>query len=832
MEPDSISVADPNDHNPQPAPFVAPIVTTGETAIAVTAARECLHGQLLRERRKQFETEAEEPKSTCIDSAESATIHVGFDARALQSAHHQHRGIGRYVYESLSAQTRIGAEERGFAARYYFDVDVPTGRRLERFNEIAPLEAMSASSPGLAPDLWHIASPMEPDWGVDQLFPVPFRRSLLAVTCFDLIPLLMPERYLPTEGIRRSYDDRLELVRQADLVLCISQSTANDVRERLDVPASRIAVVGAGVSPVFNDKPDADFEALLDHHLGHVRRYLFLVGGEDPRKNIERGISAFAALPAPLRSDLHLVIGGFPQAGLEPRLAAMTDRLAITDRVIGLGRVSDSALKAIYQQAALVVFPSEYEGFGFPALEALRCGTDVVVSNTSSLIEVVPDPDRRFDPTSVRSITDCIARQLTGTPTSASDRTEWLLPHSWDAVARRTAVEFSRLISSKENNRLRRSARLAVVSPLPPARTGVADYVDGLRAGFTDYVSTTFFGEEGAPNAVPFGSFDDWEAVHGSFDGVLVQIGNNEAHLPALDLLRRHPGRCTVEVHDARLIGLYDQEGVRAGDLTGRWVPNTIRTLYGDTYADRVQGVNLLDPDQSQEAGVWLIREVCHLARRVVVHTTEARNVVLRDQPQTIVDVVPLSITRRTPPTTVPGFIATAGVVAKSKNLSVLLEAFTIANEARPGLTLGIIGPGVLDDAVGKQNVALKSLRDKGVLREYGHLARGAYFETLGSAAAVVQLRRSTNGEASAAVSDAIGLGRSVIGDQNSLAGAPAGAIRLTRGDANTVAAAILDALDSPDTESWIDNQQNGESVSPLTVARQLAEIALSRPEE
>ena len=834
VELDVVTVTETDDLTPrvaQPGDTERP---TDDTAIAVTPARDFRPGELLRERGRNLGGGVRTPNSGTSDSTHSSPRQVGFDTRALQSAHHQHRGIGRYVYESLSAQARMGAEERGFVARYYFDVDVPSGRRLERFNELTPIDPLSAAVPGPVPDLWHITSPMEPDWGVDQLFPAPFRRSLLAVTCFDLIPLLMPDRYLPTEGARRSYSDRLELVRQADLVLCISQSTADDVRERLDVRASRIAVVGAGVSPDFNATPDADFEALLDNHLGDVRRYLFLVGGEDPRKNLERGIDAFAALPASLRNDLHLVIGGLPQAGLAPPLAALTDRLAITERVIGLGRVSDRALKAIYQQAALVVFPSEYEGFGFPAVEALRCGTEVLVSNTSSLKEVVPDPDRRFDPTDTRSITDCIVRQLTGTPTSASERTQWLLPHSWDAVARRTAAELNHLVSSKGNSRLRRSARLAVVSPLPPARTGVADYVNGLRAGFSSHVSTTFFGADGASNALPFSSFDDWEAVHGSFDGVLVQIGNNEAHLPALDLLRRHPGRCTVEVHDARLIGLYDQEGVRAGDTSGTWVACAIRQIYGDRYVERVRSANLLDAAVSNRLGVWLIREVATLSRCVVVHNELARSVVLRECPTATVHVVPLAILRRKPAELKAFSVVTAGVVAATKGLDRLLLATSHVAKALPYVHLTVLGSGSLETAVGSSFRPLLELRATRALVETGFVGATEYLDTLGSAAVVVQLRSTTNGESSAAVADAIGLGRPVVGDRHALLGAPAEAVELIDGSVASIADALMNHLSGGKmpSPSWISDDEHAATRSPQAIARELARLTLERPKQ
>jgi glycosyltransferase involved in cell wall biosynthesis len=199
-------------------------------------------------------------------------------------------------------------------------------------------------------------------------------------------------------------------IRAAAHVITDSQSARGQIMERYNVPSPKITAIpigaGAGATPISEAEASAELEAL---HLPTNRAYLLAVGNLQPRKNLVRLVQAFRRLVTDRHLDLDLVIVGPRHFRADEALDAAR---AVGDRVHFTGYVTDRQLAACYQCSAAFVFPSLYEGFGLPALEAMAHGVPCVCSSAGSLPEICGEAAVYFDPMSVEDMTTAIERVL------------------------------------------------------------------------------------------------------------------------------------------------------------------------------------------------------------------------------------------------------------------------------------------------------------------------------------------------------------------------------------------------------------------------------------
>ena len=343
---------------------------------------------------------------------------VVLDLRALDNPEHRTRGIGRWVADYAAA---LAAGHGGLVGDAGGDARI--------YHVLSPFELAVPAG-----ELW-------PSWAAEG-------GLRLVVTLFDLIPLLFPGRYLTDVGQRRRYHARLELVRAADAVLAISETTRQDAISLLGLPPSRVVSVGTGVSPVFRPPPSR--EAGVVAALAAVPElrppFVLCVGGEDDRKNIEGVLRGYALAPPAVRAGFQLVVTCAMTPGYRSRLAALAGDLGVGEHVLLTGFVADEVLVALYQAASLLVFASLYEGFGLPVAEAMACGTPAIASGTSALAEVA-DPAGWFDPLDPAAIGAAIHRGLLDPATRAALQAAADRPApSWAGVADRSAEVYRRLL--------------------------------------------------------------------------------------------------------------------------------------------------------------------------------------------------------------------------------------------------------------------------------------------------------------------------------------------------------------------------------------------------
>ena len=238
----------------------------------------------------------------------------------------------------------------------------------------------------------------------DFLLP-PVRAGRRLVTIHDLSYLIYPElahpamyRYL-VRAVPRSLD-------RADHVIAVSESTKRDLIRLLGIPPERITVIAEGVDPVFRPDPEPSDPVVLAR-LGLPARYLLTVGTIQPRKNYTRLLEACERVWQQSPETPDLVIAG-QRGWLFEEFFRQLEASRFRSRVRVLDLVADADLPALYRGAEIFIYPSCYEGFGLPPLEALACGRPVICSNASSLPEVVGEAARLIDPLDVAALADAI----------------------------------------------------------------------------------------------------------------------------------------------------------------------------------------------------------------------------------------------------------------------------------------------------------------------------------------------------------------------------------------------------------------------------------------
>jgi glycosyltransferase involved in cell wall biosynthesis len=236
----------------------------------------------------------------------------------------------------------------------------------------------------------------------------PARASGTIVTVHDLSFRLHPEA--AHERLRRYLESAVpRSLRRAARVLADSASTADDLRRLMSVPPDKISVLYPGVGAQFRRVADAAQLASVGEKYALPPRFFMHVGTIEPRKNLERLMAAYRAVREERGEDAGgLVLAGKPGWLSDPILAAARS----TPGVMLTGPVADEDLPALYSAATALVYPTLYEGFGFPPLEALACGAPVITSNTSSLPEIVAGIGLMVDPLDRQVLAAALRRVL------------------------------------------------------------------------------------------------------------------------------------------------------------------------------------------------------------------------------------------------------------------------------------------------------------------------------------------------------------------------------------------------------------------------------------
>jgi len=359
---------------------------------------------------------------------------IGIDARKLKDF-----GIGSYIRNLLDAMSR-----RPEAARYRFRI---YARRADR--DVMPqlpanFEVVEEDAPGYSlAELTRFAFRLFRD-RLDLFhathYVLPPLRSRAVVTIHDIIHLLYPQ-FLPSRAalvyarvmIRRA-------LRRADRIITVSYNSKRDLVDYFGIVPARVDVIYNGVSPRFCADVSDEDRARVTAKYGLRRPYLLFLGGEKPHKNVQNVVRAFGEARR-TRPDLpHVLALAGPMPKNSARIDALIAALDLGPAIARPGLIDEADLPGLLSGADVLLYPTLYEGFGLPVVEAMACGTPVLTSSTSALQEIAGGYSYLVDPLDV----DAIARGIVALATDPKVRADFVelgrkraLDFSWDKAAER-----------------------------------------------------------------------------------------------------------------------------------------------------------------------------------------------------------------------------------------------------------------------------------------------------------------------------------------------------------------------------------------------------------
>jgi len=339
-----------------------------------------------------------------IESARGPFLRIAIDARKLHDY-----GIGTYVRNLVQGLARQDDD----AAYAVLCRDADAGFVQELGSRFTPIVERSGNysvreqlSVPLAlrrarADLFHA-----PHYVVSPLTPCPY-----IVTIHDCIHLRFPQ-YLPNR-MAYTYARRMMSLaaRRSRRVLTVSNASKQDILHYLRVPADKVEVIYNALDARLATPPTQDDIDRVRQRFQLTAPFILYAGNIKPHKNVDRLIEAYAILRRRGVESARLLIIG-DEISKYPNLRRLVHRFQLHQHVRFLGFVPDATLAVLYQLASVFVFPSLYEGFGLPPLEAMAAGAPVITSNVSSLPEVVGDAALLIDPMDAGAIADAMARVL------------------------------------------------------------------------------------------------------------------------------------------------------------------------------------------------------------------------------------------------------------------------------------------------------------------------------------------------------------------------------------------------------------------------------------
>ncbi|NPV58094.1 MAG: glycosyltransferase family 4 protein [Actinobacteria bacterium] len=367
-------------------------------------------------------------------------------------------GIGHYT-ENLVAHLRRVAPEVEISL---FALSLRGGHRLKRVPTVEEVEIKGYNLPAnfLYYTWWTRTSlfPAESLAGAFDVFHATnyqapaLRSAKLVTTVHDINFVRFPE--MQSKGIRRFIAAMPRLLERSSMVLADSRFTAEELRDEYELPEEKVRVVYPGLNPVFLRVPDAgETETALRAYCLEPP-YLAYIGNLHPRKNLVTLVEAFARLRERGLEHRLAVIGGGGLGKLNNaeyrKLSLRVRDLGLEDAVVFTGYVPDERLVSLLREAEMLVFPSIYEGFGLPPLEAMACGVPVITSRRSSLPEVVGDAALLLeDPLDAEEIAGCVERLLADGELRARLVGEGLkraAAFTWEKAAREVAAVYSEVV--------------------------------------------------------------------------------------------------------------------------------------------------------------------------------------------------------------------------------------------------------------------------------------------------------------------------------------------------------------------------------------------------
>ncbi len=589
-------------------------------------------------------------------------------------------------------------------------------------------------------------------------------------TVYDIIPYLFQKRYLGNnKALQKWYMDIIEFLKKMDRLLVISQSVKDDLMEHIKIDGDKIDVIYSGIDRRYR-KLDfiGDAEDIRSRY-GIFGKFIMCTGGADPRKNLNELIEAYSMLPDSTKKEYMLAIVCSLHPAGEEELRETASRFGVSDRIILTNFVPFDHLLKLYNMASLMAFPSQYEGFGLPVIEAMACGTPVLCSNNSSLSEIAQGAGILVDPFDTKDIARGLLEALEKTDLKKfqPEMKKRVDCFTWENTVALTMKSIQKIGKEEKPSAISgKKKKIAMFTPLPPMESGIADYsFDIINALKNIYDIDVFVegGYEGNPfdngtvRVIPYEKYKK-----DSYDKTIFQVGNSTFHTYMFDIIKKVGG--IVVLHDCNLHGILYHMTAEKGDF------RSYQSLLAEEDAEFAKNYVSMLKDGRCAPKIFEFYTnsfVTDYADKIIVHSSFAKEQLLRRDISRDVTVIPLYTVlsekgdrialREKYGIAKDAFaVASFGFVAETKRPMKALEAFgRIAEENEKAVYLFV---GKAEDAVEKE--IRKFEKEKGLegrIMITGFTPLDAFEEYIELSDACIALRYPYNGESSASVTRILG---------------------------------------------------------------------------
>lgn len=617
---------------------------------------------------------------------------IAIDVLALLSPESKNRGIGIYTLNMLKHLFKTDKNNQYILVNFYEKIDLKEllnydENVTELYVEIAAKSSLKYD-PNFKKIFGQVISNIINDNNIDYYYFTSsfdsyieydynwFYPAKLIGTIYDLIPMVLDKIYLKDKNARIFYYNRLEFIKKFDHFYAISDSVKDDLVKYLKIPNDQITTIFSGIDSIYRKiKYNPNDLHKLNEKYGIHQNYVMMTGGDDERKNIYNLIKSFALLPTHLKYQNQLVIVCKISKYSQDRYMQLAESLGIFEQVVFTNFVPYDDLVMLYNYAYMMAFPSLYEGFGLPIVEAMACETLVLTSNNSSLIEIAKESAIIVDPMSAKSIAKGM---IDGFNLSKNERKDYILKgkqvvnnYTWDRTSTILHNSLNRLKSLAPRLVIKnRKIKIAWFSPLPPIESGISAYSVDIINEMAKYADVDVYIEKynhqaNLRNGIKVLFHEQYHQNSSKYEATVFHIGNNMYHAYMIPYLKKYSG--IVVLHDINLSGLalnmYYAKG-KIDEFIDALSYDHDKHLVKVYVNDLVNGKCGLMEDLYSCHGF-----VTHFAKQILVHSEYAQEKILSKDIGKIVNYIPIY------GNIIDGF--TREEVKKSFNLSV--DSFVIS---------------------------------------------------------------------------------------------------------------------------------------------------------
>lgn len=569
---------------------------------------------------------------------------------------------------------------------------------------------------------------------------------------YDLIPLQFPDYYLKDKRGKYQYLSRYKELFKATHYFTISKTVANDLSLQLGISLDKITPIdGSYISR-------RKLKALKPDIMKDNEKFILMPTGDDARKNNLRAATAFEEFNSKSGYAYKLVITSFFSEKTIKELSMQSNHIIFT------GNIAENELAWLYHNAELILFPSEYEGLGMPALEAVEFDKPILCSSVDVFKEISETGFYFCDPYSIEDISQQLQKLLINNKPKVNQKeyNRILSRYSWEATAKRT-VSIYEASANVPRIKVNKKIKVAVFGPVPSGYSAIGKVIQEQHYEFSQYAEVDYFLEDGVTeraktsdirvNYLPFiancknpWSFDSHEAA--KYDLVIYNIGNSEYHIATIIKALAFPGE--IVLHDTGLGEIFSLIKDRGYISLARYAQERL-----------LQNAIILKKGATSAQSNF-IASLVNVSKRVVVHSEYANNAVA----EMLIEDNESKIRRLGLPTPTPFVVydtaprdsfvvGYAGVLHPAKGLNMVADIASM--KYNKPIALKLFGFSLLSDE------AKKALEEISNVMMIFKPSDARFIHELETCSVIIGFRPDYHGETSLSTLESLRLGRPVI---------------------------------------------------------------------